>query len=253
MTRKRTTNSNGFTPSKVNGDKGSAIISEDELSSLQGLDLDTEVAIMTENLQPVFPRVRIDHSPSGRHRMFLDLGESYSDDQEAQVDLEGNTFAGIVVYHQKVSAFWVEGEQVPRYTAVDGRVTSSPESTIHAKDAKDKIRLFVLTNMDDRYQLIVFNLSPTSIKHWRNHVARLARSKAPSIAVVTRFTLADVARNGFRWAEVECKVDRVVSQDELNLAMQVREECKAVFGVGITESDFDDPGDRKQKQQGEAA
>jgi hypothetical protein len=223
--------------------KDSGLVVVDQVNDLQGIDVDIEVAMMVDGLQPSFPRVRIDHSPSGRHRMFLDLGESYDDGQSDQVDLPGNSFSGIVVYAQTVSAYWVDGEPVPRYTAINGKVTSNPGSIIHASQAKDKVRLFVLTWLDDKPQLVIFNLSPTSIKHWRTHVQRLGRSKAPAIAVVTSFHLQDTQRNSFRWAEVVCNVERVVNQDELNMALSLRDECEAMFGE-IGESDFSDPGDR---------
>jgi len=55
--------------------------------------------------------------------------------------------------------------------------------------------------------------------------------------------LDDVQRNSYRWAEVNCSVERVVSQEELDIALKLRDECRQTFGV-IAESDFDDPGDR---------
>ncbi|GBE30813.1 MAG TPA: hypothetical protein ENH10_00725 [Bacteroidetes bacterium] len=238
-----TQKSNGSTVARKPGSDESGIVILDEISQLSNIDVETEVATMVENIPPSLVRVRIDHSPSGRHRMFIDNGDSYGVDQEDQVDVPNNVFTGIVVYSQTVSALWVEGEQIPRYSAIDGKVTSRPGSEIHASQAKDKARLFVLTFLDSKPQLVVFNLSPTSIKHWRNHVQRLARSKAPAIAVVTRFSLDDIQRNSYRWAEIKCSVERVVTQDELDIAMSLRDECRQTFGV-IVESDFDDPGDR---------
>jgi len=237
------TKHNGSTVARKPVSKDSGIVVFDEISQLRNIDINTEVATMVENIPPTLVRVRIDHSPSGRHRMFIDNGESYDGSQDVQVDVPNNVFTGIVVYSQTVSALWVEGENVPRYSAIDGKVTSGAGSEIHASQAKDKVRLFVLTFTDSKPQLVVFNLSPTSIKHWRIHVQRLARSKAPAIAVITKFCLADVQRNSFRWAEVKCSVKRVVTQEELDVAMALRDECRQTFGV-IAESDFDDPGDR---------
>ena len=181
--------------------------------------------------------------------MFIDSGESYDPENDDQVDVPNNVFSGIVVFNQTVSALWVEGEQIPRYSAIDGKVTSGAGSEIHASKAKDKVRLFILTYLNSKPQLVVFNLSPTSIKHWRNHVQRLARSKAPAIAVITKFSLDDIQRNSYRWAEVQCSVERVVNQNELDVAMSLREECRQTFGV-IAESDFDDPGDRVTGEEG---
>jgi len=229
------------------GSDDSGVVVFDAINQLDSIDIETEVATMMENIPPSLVRVRIDHSPSGRHRMFIDNGESYDENQEDQVDVPDNVFSGIVVFSQTVSALWIEGEQVPRFSAIDGMVTSGAGSEVHASQAKDKVRLFVLTFLDSKPQLVVFNLSPTSIKHWRNHLQRLARSNAPAIAVITRFSLMDVQRNGYRWAEVQCSIDRVVTQQELDVAMQLREECRQAFGV-IQEQDFDDPGDRLKEE-----
>jgi hypothetical protein len=244
---KPTNNGSAVARKPVSKDSGISIL--DEIHQLSNIDVETEVATMVENIPPSLVRVRIDHSPSGRHRMFIDNGESYDGSQDDQVDVPNNVFTGIVVFSQTVSALWVEGEQIPRYSAIDGKVTSGVGSEIHASQAKDKARLFVLTFLDSKPQLVVFNLSPTSIKHWRTHVQRLARSKAPAIAVITKFNLDDVQRNSYRWAEVNCSVERVVSQDELDVAMSLRDECRQTFGV-IAESDFDDPGDRQAEGDG---
>ena len=235
--------SNGTPARRKPGSDESGVVALDDINQLDNIDIETEVTAMMENIPPSLVRVRIDHSPSGRHRMFIDNGESYDDIQEDQVDVPDNLFSGIVVFSQTVSALWLEGEQIPRYSAIDGKVTSGAGSEIHASQAKDKVRLFILTYLETKPKLVVFNLSPTSIKHWRNHLQRLARSKAPAIAVITRFSLSDVQRNGYRWAEVQCSIDRVIAQQELDVAMQLREECRQAFGV-IQEQDFDDPGDR---------
>jgi hypothetical protein len=55
-----------------------------------------------------------------------------------------------------------------------------------------------MTWLNDKPQSVILNLLPTNIKHWRTHVQRLARSKAPSITVVTSFSLQDTQRNSFR-------------------------------------------------------
>lgn len=228
-------------PPVSNEDAGGLALGQ--VHQLQNIDVDTEVATMVENIPPSLIRVRIDHSPSGRHRMFIDYGESYEPNQEDQFDLPGNVFSGIVVYSQTVSALWVEGEQMPRYSAIDGKVMTGTETAHLASQAKDKVRLFVLTYLNQEPQLVAFNLSPTSIKHWRRHVQMLARSNAPAIAVITRFSLNDVQKNGYRWAEVACGIERVVTQDELDMALALREDCRQAFGV-IHEQDFAEPGDR---------
>ena len=101
-----------------------------------------------------------------------------------------------------------------------------------------------MTWIEGKPTLLVFNLSPTSIKHFRNHVSKLARSKAPYISVVTRFSLQDTKKNSFRWAEVIPDVERVVSQEELKTALQIREQFKSQL-ADVSDRDYDDPGDKQ--------
>ena len=239
----KTQKHNGSAVARKPGSDESGVVVFDEISHLTNIDIDTEVAMMVDNTPPSLIRVRIDHSPAGRHKLYVDYGESYDSNSEDQVDLPGNTFSGIVIFSQQVSAYWVEGQQRPSYSAIDGKLMTGQDSAHLTSQAKDKARLFVLTYVGGEPQLVAFNLSPTSIKHWRKHIQMLAKSHAPVIAVVTKFNLTDVQRNGYRWAEVTCSIDRVVTQDELNVAMSLRDECRQTFGV-ISETDFDDPGDR---------
>ena len=65
-------------------------------------DLDAELALMTKDFQPQPPRIRIEHSNSGKHRMYIDFDESYSEDLPDQEDLSGNTVSGIVIQAQMI-------------------------------------------------------------------------------------------------------------------------------------------------------
>jgi hypothetical protein len=87
------------------------------------------------------------------------------------------------------------------------------------------------------------NLSPTSLKHWNAHKKRLKRSKLPVVAVNTVFTLEDVKKNSYRWAEVNIDVDGIVSRELLILAKKYRDEFNRLMGV-VSEKDYDDPGDK---------
>ncbi len=218
------------------------------------LDLDAELQAMMEGIETQPPRVRIEHSSSGKHRIYIDLGESYDPDEETQINLPGNELKGIVCYSQFIRALWVEGEAVPRCAAIGSIPTviepvhhnckSCPQGQIGKGLCKAKVRLLVLANVDDKPTLLVFALSPTSIKRWRSHVSRLARSKAPYISVVTRFSLEDMKKNSFRWAEVEMDVDRVVSEEELNAAVSIRDQFKSNLR-DVSEEDYSDPGDKQ--------
>ena len=111
---------------------------------------------------------------------------------------------------------------------------------------KPKVRLLVLTWVTEQPTLVVFNLSPTSIKRWRMHVNKLARSNAPYIAVVTKFSLEDTSKNSFRWAEVSMNVERVVTKEELDGAMSIRDQFKVQFG-DVDDADYSDPGDKVEE------
>jgi len=62
-------------------------------------------------------------------------------------------------------------------------------------------------------------------------------------AVVTRFSLEDIQKNSFRWAEVSLSVDRVVTKEELKAALSIRDQLDQQL-KDIEEADYDDPGDK---------
>jgi len=218
------------------------------------LDIENEIKEMMRGIDSPPPRVRIEHSNTGKHRMFIDLGDSYDPEAETQIDLPGNELSGIVCYAQFIRALWVEGESVPRCASVGNIPTvldpvnhncqSCPQSQIGKGLCKAKVRLLVLANIEDKPTLLVFALSPTSIKRWRGHVSRLARSDAPYISVVTRFSLEDTKKNSFRWAEVVHSVDRVVTPEELKAAISIRDQFKSHL-KDVEAEDYSDPGDRQ--------
>ena len=118
-----------------------------------------------------------------------------------------------------------------------------PEAHLGTGRCKPKVRLLLLS---DDGELRAFPLSPTSIKHWNGYVRKLARSKLPFIAVVTRFTLQDVQKNGFRWAEVRPEVVRLVTKKELAVVREIREQAKGL-DHHVEARDYEDPGDRQER------
>jgi hypothetical protein len=69
---------------------------------------------------------------------------------------------------------------------------------------------------------MIFNISPSSIKLWRDHQLRLARSGIPQIAVITTFELMDTQTEEFRWARVEVGIREIVSKPQLKKALDAR-------------------------------
>jgi hypothetical protein len=227
------------------------LIRTEEVAALP--DLARELEEMTGDLGPELPRIRIEHSPSGAHRMFLDRGESFLEGVNDEKWMPENQVSGIVVTAVHVRALFADGEQLPRCSGVgDEPMVEDPlaescrvcsEANLGTGRCKPKVKLLLLS---DTGELKAFPLSPTSIKHWNGYVRKLARSKLPYIAVQTRFMLQDVQRNGFRWAEVKPEIVRLVTVGEL---AQVREIRKQLEGLDphVEARDYEDPGDRQER------
>ena len=227
------------------------LIRSEEVAALP--DLARELEEMTQDMGPELPRIRIEHSPSGAHRMILDRGESLLEGDDDEKWMAENQVSGIVVTAVHVRAMFADGEQLPRCSGVGGEpLVEDPlaescsvcsEANLGTGRCKPKVKLLLLSESGE---LRAFPLSPTSIKHWNGYVRKLARSKLPFIAVVTRFTLQDVQRNGFRWAEVRPEVVRLVSKKELAVVREIREQAKGLDHQ-IEARDYEDPGDRQEK------
>jgi len=227
-----------------------------ELIELKGLkdldlDLDAELKQMKAGVFMPLPRIRIDHSPSGRHQMFLDLGATLENEEQHQ-PVKQNILQAVVIQHQNIRALFEEGSTLPACASVNKQPTveepvsqqceGCPQNAYGSK-CKPKVRLLLLAFNGKKEQLLVFPLSPTSIKRWNHYVQRLARSRAPYTAVVTRFELEDVQRSPYRWAEVTMTAQRLVTQAELQKVKQLRELYGSTLG-GVAEVDFQDPGDK---------
>jgi len=185
--------------------------------------------------------------------MFLDRGESLLEGEDDEKWMPENQVSGIVVTAVHVRALFLDGETLPRCSAsgetllVEDPVAKScricHEADLGRGRCKPKVKLLVLSETGE---LSAFPLSPTSIKHWNGYVRKLARSRLPYIAIVTRFTLADVQKNGFRWAEIKPEVVRLVTEEELAKVREIRTQMEG-FDHQIEPRDYEDPGDRQER------
>jgi len=224
-----------------------------------GIDLETEIMELSENVNGnMLPRVRIEHRDNGKHRMYFDLGEDYFNGDN-EVSIPSNRLEGVVVAYQQIRALWKEGDIVPTCSSVN-EVPNVPEplapkcsacehSLVGKGLCKPKVRLLLLTEVDGELQPVIFTLPPTSIKHWNSHLRRLKRSNLPPIVVNTVFTLEDIKKNGYRWAEVNVGINGVAPKDILIKAKALRDEYHEYLNR-ITESDFADAGDRIEDEVG---
>ena len=218
-----------------------------------GFDLETEILNIQTNGNGIdLPRIRIEHKENGKHRLYIDHGENYLGDEAQENSIEGNTFKACVFTEQFIRAFWDEGELLPRCSAVNNEPTVEDPVSENCKicseasigsQCKPKVRLWLLTDHGGEIKPFVLNLSPTSLKHWNAHKKRLKRSKLPVVAVNTVFSLEDVKKNSYRWAEVNLDIDGIANKEMLLLAKQYRDELNRLMGV-VTEKDFEDPGDK---------
>ncbi len=223
--------------------------------SVAGWDMEKELAGMAvETSQFELPRVRVEHNPNGRHRIFVDFGASYLDDDSQEINIPGNKLKAVVFAQQFIRAFWEEGNDIPVCSGIDDMpigiapLADSCKRCEHGimggKKCKPKQRLLLLAEIHGEIRPLIMNLSPTSIKHWTMHKKKLARSNLPVVAVNTTFELEDVKKNGFRWAEVKIGMDGIASKEILTIARTARTEFEALT-KHITQSDFDDAGDKQ--------
>jgi len=209
------------------------------------------MAVKTTQLE--LPRVRIEHKDNGRHRMYIDTGESYLSADTQEINIANNKLTAVVFAEQYIRALWTDGEEVPLCSAIDDvPIAQEPlsETCRHCEHGviggacKPKVRLLLLAEINGEVRPLIMNLSPTSIKHWTAHKKKLARSNLPVVAVNTTFELEDVKRNNYRWAEVKLGMDGITAKELLIIARTARTEFEALT-KRITQSDFDDAGDRQ--------
>ncbi|NQV50214.1 MAG: hypothetical protein HQ507_06935 [Candidatus Marinimicrobia bacterium] len=220
--------------------------------SVAGWDMEKELSGMaTETSQFELPRVRIEHKDNGKHRMYIDSGESYLDDQSQEIEIPDNRLTAVVFAEQNIRAFWKEGDEVPACSGIDDMPIGIEPLAVSCKrcehgvmggKCKPKVRLLLLVEIQGEIKPLIMNLSPTSIKHWNAHKKKLARSNLPVVAVNTTFELEDVKKNGFRWAEVHLGMAGIASKEMLIAARTARTELEEFTKI-ISQSDFDDAGD----------
>ena len=222
--------------------------------SVAGWDMEKELAGMAvETTQFELPRVRIEHKDNGKHRMYIDSGESYLDDQSQEIEIPDNKLTAVVFATQSIRAFWRENEKVPACSGIDDMpVGKEPlaetckrcEHGVIGGACKPKSRLFMLAEIEGEVKPLVFALSPTSIKHWNAHKRKLTRSNLPIVAVNTTFELEDVKKNGFRWSESIIGMDGIASKELLILARTARTEFEELT-KRISDADFSESGDKQ--------
>ena len=221
--------------------------------SIAGWDMEKEMeGLQAETSGFELPRVRIEHKKNGKHRMYIDSGESYLDDGSQEMDVPGNTLTGVVFAEQSIRALWQEGAEVPLCSGIEGHPMGKDplandckrcEHGVIGGACKPKSRLFILAEIDGEVKPLVFALSPTSIKHWNAHKKKLQRSNLPVVAANTTFSLEDVKKGTYRWAEVRVGIDGIASKEMLMLAKHARDQFEEVTRV-ISSHDFADQGDQ---------
>lgn len=217
-------------------------------------DLEHEIAVLKNSvIENDLPQIRIEHNETGKHRFYIDKGESYLANWKQFHFLKVMTLPALVVAEQQIRALWLEGEDQARCSAIDGQITSSnpiskaceqcPESIPGFGSCKPKVRLFVLPLLKRWHQPMIFSLSPTSIKLWREHQLKLYRSGLPAVAVITTFELEDVKTEEYRWARVKVGVRDIASKSKLMEAIQFQQTIRHLK-KRIIDRDFNEKGDK---------
>ena len=219
-----------------------------------GWDMDKEMEDQSlESSSFELPRVRIEHRDNGKHRMYIDTGESYLEGDTQEINIPGNKLTAICFAEQSIRALWQEGAEVPLCSGIEdhpvGQETLADdckhcEHSVIGGSCKPKARLFLLAEIDGEVKPLVFALSPTSIKHWNVHKKKLTRSNLPVVAVNTTFELIDTKRGSYRWAEVKLGMDGIASKEILTIARTARTEFEALT-KRISDADFSDSGDKQ--------
>ena len=218
-----------------------------------GWDMDSEVAGMAvETTQLELPRVRIEHKDNGKHRMYIDSGESYLESDTQEIDISGNKLTAVVFAEQFIRAFWEKESEVPLCSAIDDQPIGQEalsDSCKHCEhgviggSCKPKVRLLLLAEIDGEVRPLIMNLSPTSIKFWNAHKKKLQRSNLPVVAVNTTFELEDVKKGSYRWATVRLGMDGIALKSTLVIAKTARTELEELT-KRISDADFSDSGDK---------
>jgi hypothetical protein len=225
-----------------------------KLLTKAGFEFETEMdnTVPESNVLDL-PRVRIDIKDNGNHKLYIDFGESYTDESKEEFYLPENRLEGVIIHSQFIRAFWKEGDTIPSCSSIDGVIRSDhplSQSCLKCREAvigegrcKPKYRLLLLSRIDGKIMPLLLNLPPTSIKHFEAHKKRLLRSKLPLIAVNTVFNLIPVKKNGYQWGELEFSINGLADTEMLTVAKKARDELKR-FTEKIQVQDYVEPGDK---------
>ena len=211
-----------------------------------------------ENIQPesntlMIPRVVISHDDRGNHKMFIDMGSNYLQEGTEEIPVPGNTLTGIIFATQKIHALWSRDEVHPKCSSIDGiPITSDPvndkcegcpEAVIGSGNCKVKQRLLLLVELEGKLTPVILSLPPTSLKHFEKHLIKMQRSQLPLVIGRTCFSLIDIKRNGYRYAEIGITLDNLADKATLLQAKQARVDYEMLNTV-ISSEDYSDAGDR---------
>jgi hypothetical protein len=219
--------------------------------SVAGWDMDSEL----DNLSPdsqVFeiPVIRVEHKSNSKHIFYLDLGSSYNDDQPSEIEL-GDTVKGVIFAHQRIRAKWVDGKEIPDCSSIEGIPVGDDaladsciqcEHAVIGSTCKPKVRIMLLSKLEGELKAYVLHLPPTSLKFWSQHVRKLGRSNLPIVACNTVFKIKPIARNGYKYGEIELSIDGIADRETLMVAKQLRTEFEE-FAKRLSRQDFIEPGD----------
>lgn len=219
----------------------------------EGFDIDGEVADQQEGIRPVLPQIKLEHSGTGKHRMYLDLQTG----DEGIIDVTDNILNAVVVINQHIRAWWDKDteEKMPDCSSVEGipNVKEPVNPTCQGcpkngfpGDCKPKVRLLIITKhpVTDEAGPAVFNIPTTSIKNWDTYIRSLGRM--PVMGVQTQFSLVDVKKDPYRWATVAMRAAAGSDSTMRKEIKELREKMGEVFQQ-VHAEDFEDPGDKSKK------
>lgn len=223
--------------------------------SVAGWDMDSEMENMSaEHSRFEMPVIRVEHKSNSKHVFFLDHGLSYNTDQPTEIEL-GDTVTGVIFAHQRIRAKWVDGKEIPDCSSIeDVPVGDDPlaESCRHCEhstigsNCKPKIRIMLLANLEGELKAYLLHLPPTSLKFWSQHIRKLSRSNLPVVACNTVFKIKPIARNGYKYGEIELSINGVSARETLLVAKQLRTEFEE-FAKRLSRQDFIETGDTSEE------
>jgi len=201
----------------------------------------------------MIPRVVISHDDRGNHKMFIDMGSNYLQEGSEEIPVPGNTLTGIIFAHQKIRALWSKDEVQPTCSSIEGipvtsepvniKCSGCPEAVIGSGQCKVKQRLLLLAELEGKPTPVILSLPPTSLKHFERHLIKMKRSQLPLVIGRTCFSLIDIKRGGYRYAEIGITLSGLADKETLLQAKQARVDYEMLTSL-ISSEDYSDAGDR---------